>query len=83
MSGRSQRGRFLVAAAIVAIGVASANGAGHASPVGATSYERMRTIYDLMNTRTEELRRELNSASPDSRVVTDLKSELRALADQL
>ena len=46
-------------------------------------YKRTRSVYDLMNRRTEELRQEENSATPDPRVVKDLKSELRALADQL
>lgn len=46
-------------------------------------YERMRRTYELMNERSDQLRREENSATPDPRVVRDLKSELAALAARL
>ena len=46
-------------------------------------YERSRRIYQRMNQRAEELRRELNKASPDPGVVADLKAKLRSLANQL
>jgi hypothetical protein len=43
----------------------------------------MRVIYELMNRRAEELRRETNSTSPDAAVVQRLKEDLRALSDRL
>ena len=83
----------MFAATLVAVGIAAANGAGvvastapHTSgplPAHDSNYERMRVIYDLMNRRTEDLRRETNSTSPDAAVVRRLKEELRVLADRL
>ena len=46
-------------------------------------YERSRRIYQRMNQRAEELRREVNKASPDPGVVADLRAKLRSLANQL
>ena len=46
-------------------------------------YERARRIYQRMNQRAEELRREVNKTSPDPAVVADLKVKLRSLANQL
>lgn len=83
----------MFAATLVTVGIAAANGAGvvastapstsGSQPTHDANYERMRVIYDLMNRRAEELRRERNSTSPDTAVVERLKEDLRILSDRL
>ena len=94
MSMRARRIRLVAVVVGLVVTTAAVAGSGGMSSSGVTIDTRdasaradlrelQRDVYERMNLRAEQLRRELSKAKPDDAVVAELEATLHALANEL